>query len=116
MAVKHIAFTVYPVKDMARARKFYEDALGLKLGGDYAGGQWIEYYLDNGCFALTTMFEGSGSGISFEVDDVDKTFKELTAKGAESKMEPFATPVCRNAILHDPDGNVVGLHQKNAGR
>ena len=29
--IKHIAFTLYPVTDMARARAFYEGALGLAL-------------------------------------------------------------------------------------
>lgn len=115
MAVKHIAFTAYPVKDMARARKFYEQALGLKLGKDFQG-QWVEYYLGNGCFALSTMFQGKGSGIAFEVDDVDAAYKKLLAAGAKNHMEPFATPVCRNAIVEDPDGNIVSLHKKNAGR
>lgn len=55
MSVKHIAFTVYPVKDMARARSFYEQDLGLRLGKNFH-------------------------------DD------------------------------RDPDGNVVGLHQKNPDR
>ncbi len=26
--IKHIAFTMYPVTDMERARRFYEDTLG----------------------------------------------------------------------------------------
>ncbi len=115
MAVKHIAFTVYPVKDMARARKFYEGALGLTLGSDFQG-KWVEYYLDNGCFAISTMFEGKGSGIAFEVDDVEAAFAALKKAGATTHMEPFATPVCRNAVLQDPDGNIVGLHTKNEGR
>lgn len=29
--IKHIAFTLYPVTDMARARRFYEETLGLRL-------------------------------------------------------------------------------------
>ncbi len=115
MAVKHIAFTSYPVKDMARARKFYEGALGLEKGGDYEG-KWVEYYLDNGCFAITTMFAGLGSGIAFEVDDVDKTYETLVAAGGEPHREPFATPGCRIALVNDPDGNIVTLHAKNAGR
>lgn len=27
--IRSIAFTLYPVADMARSRKFYEEALGL---------------------------------------------------------------------------------------
>lgn len=29
--IKHIAFTMYPMTDMARARRFYEDTLGFRL-------------------------------------------------------------------------------------
>ena len=32
---KHIAFTVYPVTDMKRARAFYEGDLGLKSSLDF---------------------------------------------------------------------------------
>lgn len=116
MAVKHIAFTVYPVKDMARARAFYEQQLGLELGKNFRD-EWVEYYPgDTACFAITTMFAGSGSGIAFEVDDVDKTFAELRGAGVAAELEPFSTPACRNALVRDPDGNVVGLHQKNPER
>jgi predicted enzyme related to lactoylglutathione lyase len=111
--IKHIAFMVYPVTDMARARAFYEKTLGLTLTKDFRS-EWVEYHLDNGCFAITTMMKNAkpGAGLSFEVDDVDKTVKELEAKGATIKVKPFSTPVCRNAIIVDPDGNGFGLHQK----
>jgi predicted enzyme related to lactoylglutathione lyase len=29
---KKVAFTMYPISDVARARKFYEETLGLKRG------------------------------------------------------------------------------------
>jgi len=115
MSVKHIAFTSYPVKDMARAKKFYEGALGLKEGGNYQG-QWVEYYLDNGCFAVTTFYEGQGNGIAFEVDDVDAVHKKLVAAGGKTIKEPFQTPGCRMSVLADPDGNGLMLHKKNEGR
>jgi len=115
MAVKHIAFTSYPVKDMERARKFYEQALGLEKGSDFQG-KWVEYYLDNGCFAITTFYEGTGSGISFEVDDVDAAHKKLLAAGGKTKQEAFDTPGCRMSVVFDPDGNVLMLHKKKEGR
>ena len=112
MTVKHIAFTAYPVNDMARAKEFYEKALGLSPGNDFQG-KWVEYYPgDTGCFAISTMFKGKGFGISFEVDDVDALFAALKAKGAKVSVEPFSSPVCRMAYVEDPDGNSVGLHQK----
>ncbi len=116
--VKHIAFTMYPVLDMARARGFYEGALELKATSNYKDA-WVEYHLENGCFAITTMAEGvspsasAGGSIAFEVGDVDATLAKLRAKGATVKVEPFATPVCRMAILLDLDGNAFCIHARN---
>ena len=119
--VKYIAFTMYPVKDMARARKFYEGTLGLELTKDFKGA-WVEYHLENGCLALTTMAEGvmpsanAGGSIALEVDDLDATMKDVKAKGAAVKLEPFESPVCRMAVIADSEGNAVTLHQKKPGR
>jgi predicted enzyme related to lactoylglutathione lyase len=122
MAIKHIAFTMYSVKDMAAARDFYEKTLGLTLGGDY-GGKWVEYYPGgSGCLAITTMVPQvkpsarHGGSVSFEVDDIEATMKDLKAKGVKVLAEVFSSPVCRMAYVADPDGNSVGLHQKNPGR
>jgi len=119
--VKHIAFTMYSVRDMARARKFYEEDLGLKLTHNFRD-QWIEYHLNGCCFAITTMAEdvspsaNSGGSIAFEVDDVDAMIAKLRAKGVSVKMDPFSTPVCRMAVVLDPEGNAVSIHAKNPGR
>jgi predicted enzyme related to lactoylglutathione lyase len=114
--IKHIAFTVYPVIDMARARRFYEDALGLKLTNNFRD-QWVEYHLPNGCLALTSMMEGvrpasdAGASIALEVADVDAEAARLRGLGVAFKIEPFATPVCKNVVLLDPEGNALTLHQ-----
>ncbi len=118
---KHIAFTMYPVKDVARARRFYEEGLGLKLTNNFRD-QWIEYHLDNSCFAITTMAEdvspsaNAGGSIAFEVDDVDALVNKLRIKNVAIKTEPFSTPVCRMAVVLDPEGNAVNIHAKNPGR
>ena len=49
-------------------------------------------------------------GNSYYIDDIRRS-RELKAKGVQIKLEPFATPVCRMAIVLDPEGNAVGLHQ-----
>ena len=54
--IKHIAFTMYPMADMARARRFYEDTLGLRLMRREASEfEWVEYDLDGGTFVLTDL-------------------------------------------------------------
>ncbi len=117
--VKHIAFTLYPVLDMAEARRFYEKDIGLTLTKNFKD-SWVEYHLENGAFALSTMIDGvrpasdAGGSIAFEVDDLDKVMTALRAKRVAVKVEPFVTPVCRMAIVLDPDGNAVCLHQKKS--
>src|SRR5437879_6400794 len=56
--LKKVAFTMYPFRDVARARRFYEETLGLKVGlnGNRGDQWWIEYDLPGGgCFALTNF-------------------------------------------------------------
>ena len=43
--LKKVAFTMYPVKDAARARAFYEGTLGLTVGSHATNGVWTEYDL-----------------------------------------------------------------------
>ena len=116
--IKKIAFTMYPVKDIERARKFYENTLGLKLGKISAEGAWVEYDLPcGGCFALTTMAKGvtpssdAGGSLAFEVDDLDTFVAKLKSDGVSFKMETFSSPVCRLCIILDSEGNAVILHQ-----
>src|SRR4029450_11532752 len=47
---KKVAFTYSPVTDVARARKFYEETLGLKAGsvGNRGDNWWVEYDLPGG--------------------------------------------------------------------
>ncbi len=70
---KKVAFTYYPV-DVARARKFYEETLGLKAGsaGNQGDKWWVEYDLPGGgCLALTNFTkekpsDTAGGTIAFE--------------------------------------------------
>lgn len=118
--IKHIAFTIYPVVDMTRARRFYEEDLGLTVTKNFKDA-WVEYHLDNGCFAITTMADGvkpslrAGGSIAFEVDDLDAMLKRLKQRKVPIKVEPFDSPVCRMFVASDPEGNAVTLHQKKAG-
>ena len=116
--VNSIAFTLYPVTDMARARRFYEDRLGLRMTRREAREfEWVEYDLGGGTFALTDLTEGgapsadAGGSIAFEVQNVDETVQQLRAKGVRVKLEPLSTPVCRLAVILDSEGNALTLHQ-----
>lgn len=114
---KKVAFTMYPVQNMERARRFYEKTLGLKPGSVSAEGAWVEYDLPGGgCLALTTLAENlkpsSDSGkIAFEVEDLDLLVKQLKANGVQFKVDIFSSPVCKMAVILDSEGNGLILHQ-----
>jgi predicted enzyme related to lactoylglutathione lyase len=117
--LKKIAFTMYPVVDVARARDFYEGTLGLAHGslGQQDGQYWIEYDLPGGgCLALTNATpskpsEAAGGTVAFEVDDLDALVADLKGKGVAFRGDIIVTPVCRMAICADSEGNSVVLHQ-----
>lgn len=116
--LEKIAFVMYPVKDIERARNFYENILGLSVGKISGGGVWVEYDLPGGgCLTITTVAKGvspssnSGGSVAFEVSDLDKLVSDLKAKNVEFKLDIFTSPVCRMAIVIDSEGNSIMLHQ-----
>jgi predicted enzyme related to lactoylglutathione lyase len=121
LKVIEIAFSCYPVTEMARARKFYEDVLGLKpthTFGEPAGMQWTEYDIGSGTLSLgcgTSDWKPrpDGCSVGLEVEDFDAAIAHLRANGVKFRMEPFPTPVCRMAFISDPDGNTICIHKRN---
>ncbi len=122
--ITEIAFSCYPVTDMARARKFYEDVLGLKptmIVGEPGGMQWTEYEIATGTLSLGAGAPdwkptATGCSVGLEVEDFDVAIAHLKANGVKFKMEPFPTPVCHMAFIFDTEGNLVCIHKRNAGQ
>ena len=42
--------------------------------------------------------------------------RHLKKRNVKFRIEPMATPVCRMAMIFDPDGNTICIHKRNAGR
>ena len=119
MKITEIAFTGIPVTDMPRARAFYEGILELKPTMESAGGMWIEYdigaaTLGIGCYGETWQPSPQGTCVALEVDDVDAAIAHLRSKGVAISMEPMDSPVCRFAMICDPDGNKIIIHKRHA--
>ena len=121
LKVTEIAFSCYPVTDMTRARKFYEEVLGLRptmLVGEAGGMQWTEYDIGSGTLALgggVPSFQprSDGACVGLEMEDFDAGIAEQRAKGVKFTMEPFPTPVCQMAFVSDPDGNSICIHKRH---
>ena len=117
--LQKVAFSMYPIKDVARARAFYEGTLGLTVGSQAANGAWTEYDLPGGgCLALFKTDDlqpsaSSGGSVAFEVDDLDAYIARLKAAGVSFKVENITSPVCRMAVALDSEGNAFILHQLN---
>ncbi|WP_020398808.1 VOC family protein [Kordiimonas gwangyangensis] len=118
--LEKVAFTVYPVTDVPRARAFYEGLLGLDTHGTEKIGKemaWIEYDLPGGgCFAIANFTENTphataGGTIAFEVNDLDALLAHLKSNGVEFMSDMTHSPACRMAVCLDPDGNSILLHQ-----
>ncbi|HTA28881.1 MAG TPA: VOC family protein [Candidatus Cybelea sp.] len=115
--ITSIAFTVYPVSDVVKSRRFYEDILKLKVDHNFEN-RWVEYDIAGQTFAISSMMEGNtpgaqGAGIGFEVDDLDQTLADLKKANVKFLVEVFSTPVCRMAVIADPDGNGIVIHKRN---
>ena len=122
MKIVEIAFTGYPVTDMQRAPVVYEDVLKLEVTRTFESGHrhWIEYDLGPSTFAISNMSSeewkpsNDGPVIPFEVDDFDSAVARLRANNLKFTVDPFESPVCRMAIVSDPDGNSICIHKRNA--
>ena len=112
-----------PVKDMQRARRFYEQALQLEQIGSQPDGKFV-YQCGNTHIALFPKAEGTKAehtALSFQVADVRAAITELKARGvvfADYDFPGLKTVghVCvlgaeRAAWFEDPEGNILCLHE-----
>jgi len=117
--VAEIAFSCYAVTDIVRARAFYEGVLGLKADTvtDFPNGHWVEYEIGAGTLAIGSAADWKpspdGCCVALEVEDFEDAIAHLRSAGISFRMEPFQSPVCRMAMVLDPDGNTVCIHKRN---
>ena len=115
-----------PVSDLARARKFYEEKVGLTPKEKYAGG--VIYECGNGSWVF--MYPSGGAGTSkastafWAVDDVVAEVAELKARGVvfeEYDMPGIKTVNsiataggARTAWFKDSEGNILAVSQRGS--
>ena len=114
--IQSIAFLTYAVSDITAARHFYENILGLKLTHE-AGGEWFEYDVGDTTFAISAADAEHpapvrGAVLAFEVSDLEAEIARLQKRGAKFRREITETPVCRFAIVLDPDGSEIIIHKR----
>jgi catechol 2,3-dioxygenase-like lactoylglutathione lyase family enzyme len=120
-----------PAQDLARARAFYSEKLGLEPSEERPGG--LLYRCARGEFALFTSAgepSGTHSQMGFEVEDIEATVAELRRRGVDFheydlpglETEDGVAEVAGNypstggrgeraAWFHDSEGNLLGIGQ-----
>lgn len=118
-------YAYIPVKDVIRAREFYENKLGFKPRREVAGGVVYEFSAGTACF----MYPSDNAGTSkasqafWEVKDVEREVAELKARGVQFEEYDLPGMKTENGIstaggakaawFKDPDGNIMAVVQSD---
>lgn len=110
--ITKVAFIGHRVTDMARAKRFYGEVLGLEPSAAYED-KWCEFDTPEGkSIALDTFSpEGTPPYLALETDDIDAEVARLKEAGVEIVLDVTDNKVCKMAIVKDSEGNGLMLHQ-----
>ena len=121
MLGKADATPMIAVKDLDRAKKFYEDTLGLKAKDEWGEGVTLKSG-DTKIELYRSEFAGTNkaTSLTFDVDDIEKETRELKEKGIFFEQYDLLG-LQRQGDLYlgeggfkttwfkDPDGNILSL-------
>lgn len=120
--IKRIKFLGIPVADQDRALAFYTEKLGFRILTDQPFGpnqRWIELSIpgaETGLSLFTPQGHedriGTFINSSWEVDNVEKTYDALLAKGVEFTAPPNKQSWGTSVIMKDSEGNSIVLSSK----
>ena len=112
MTVRRIVTNI-ATKDVAAAKRFYHDVLGLDLLMDMG---WIATYGSEERMQVQVSFMAEGGSgtpvpdLSIEVDDVDATLAGMKAAGFAVEYGPADEPWgVRRFYVRDPFGRLVNI-------
>jgi catechol 2,3-dioxygenase-like lactoylglutathione lyase family enzyme len=121
MLGKADATPMIAVKDLDRARTFYEDKLGLETKDEWGGEGMTLKSGDTLINVYRSEYAGTNkaTALTFEVDDIDKEVSELKGKGIffehydlpglERQGDLHVAEGMKTAWFKDPDGNILSL-------
>ena len=117
--IKRIWFLGIPVEDQDRALRFYTEKLGFRILTDQQFSEkqrWIELSIPGAETGLALFTPeghedriGTFINTSWEVDNVEKAYEELVAKGVQFVGPPQKQPWGTSVVLKDSEGNRIVL-------
>ena len=112
------------VSDVAAAKTFYCDVLGLRFLFD--AGQNLAFVAAGAIRVMLTTAQGHGtvgqnSTLYFRVHDIVAAYASICERGAKTEREPELTARMPDhelwlAFVRDPDDNLVGLMEERRPR
>ena len=116
-------YAYIPVKDVSRARKFYEEKIGFKPGEEIEGGVVYKFADHTAAFLYPTQNAGTSkaSQAFWQVEDVEREVADLKKRGVqfEEYNEPDMKTVngimtagsSKAAWFKDSEGNIMAIIQ-----
>jgi catechol 2,3-dioxygenase-like lactoylglutathione lyase family enzyme len=121
MLGKADATPMIAVSDLDRARKFYEDILGLETEDEMGDEVLVMKSGDTMINVYRSEFAGTNkaTALTFDVDDIEEEVSELKEKGIffehydlpglEPRGDLYVGEGMKTAWFKDPDGNILSL-------
>jgi catechol 2,3-dioxygenase-like lactoylglutathione lyase family enzyme len=115
MEARRLETVVQFCVDPEASRDWYPRFLGIE-STPYDGPHF--HFGEHAYLILASAAAGTGrggSGVWFEVENVEEAYRERLAQGFTFNEEPFDIPPGRLVTALDPDGNIVGLINNSTG-
>ncbi|HZS41049.1 MAG TPA: VOC family protein [Polyangia bacterium] len=120
--IKHVDFVSVPVSDQKRALAFYTEKLGFTVFTDQPFDdrqRWIELKIP-GAQTRVVLFTPEGHearvggfmNLSLACDDIERTYRELEARGVEFAGPPRKEAWGTMLMMKDSEGNQFVVSQK----
>jgi predicted enzyme related to lactoylglutathione lyase len=101
------------VSNLAEARKYYENILGLKLKFDFSNKGMIAFNIGDEEPAIIlkdeSVFPNMKPTIWFEVENVENEYIQLKENGVKFLSEPYEIMTGIAVEFEDPFGNRLGI-------
>ena len=124
MLGKADATPMIAVTDLDRARRFYEETLGLQTEEEWGGEGVTLKSGDTVVNVYKSEFAGTNkaTALNFDVDDIQSEVSELKEKGVffehydlpglSREGDIYSAEGMKTAWFKDPDGNILSLIQE----
>ncbi|SFP32221.1 hypothetical protein SAMN05421810_102254 [Amycolatopsis arida] len=129
MPIRGVSKAVIGVRDQDRAKRFWTETIGFEVATDVPyddqGNRWLEVTTADRETVLVlsadpddrvnfaTRDDLPTANFFFYADDVERTYRELSAKGVEFPAKPTRQPWGWWAMFLDSEGNRYALQQRD---